>query len=48
MKEREEEVLKINKGMHQVNEIYKVSDILYDLRTWKIYADIYTFFLTHF
>lgn len=25
MREREEEVRKINQGMHQVNEIYKVS-----------------------
>jgi hypothetical protein len=38
MREREEEVKKINQGMHQVNEIYKVSVdvmclILY--RVWK-------------
>jgi hypothetical protein len=25
MREREDEVRKINKGMHQVNQIYKVS-----------------------
>lgn len=28
MREREEEVRKINQGMHQVNEIYKVSEII--------------------
>ena len=27
MREREEEVRNINKGMHQVNEIYKVSKV---------------------
>lgn len=27
MREREEEVRKINQGMHQVNEIYKVCHI---------------------
>ena len=30
MREREQEILNINKGMHQVNEIYKVSSILFN------------------
>lgn len=29
MREREEEIKSIHKGMHQVNEIYKVRSILF-------------------
>ena len=35
MREREQEVRNINKGMHQVNEIYKVNILLIILKKLK-------------